>query len=514
MERWSGKVAVVTGASAGIGAAISTKLVESGLQVVGLARRLDRLQELARKLQNQPGKFHPIATDVTVEEEVVRAFDWVRTNLGTLHVLVNNAGIAKPATLLDGDTEIFRKVFDTNVLALTVATREAVKIMREKDVEAAHVIHINSTAGHQVSDVPKMNVYFASKHAVTALAESLRLDLLRAGAGNKIRVTSLSPGLVETEIINDFLDNQDLVKLLEVAPKLFPEDIANAVVYALGAPPHVQVGILECNKQKVLMALFQRWVGKVAVVTGASSGIGAAIAEQLVEIGLQVTKPNSKKFFDSILQVVGVARRVDLIQQHSQRLSHKKGKLHPCQADVSKEDEIVAAFRWIGESLGPVHILVNNAGVGHATTLADGDAEKWRSVLELNVLGLCVATREAVKAMRQHGVDGHIVHINSYAGRLVPNCPGRNVYPASKRAVTALTETLRQEFNALGVSPGLFTTELTTLKKDRNPKEWTAMEELPILQPEDIADGVVYVLSTPEHVQVHELTIKLVGELF
>ncbi|XP_044260414.1 farnesol dehydrogenase-like [Tribolium madens] len=238
MSRWCGKVALITGASAGIGASISTKLVEDGLQVVGLARRSDKLQELASRLQNLPGKFHPIMADVTVEEDIMAAFTWVKTHLGTLHILVNNAGIAKPASLIDGPTEIFKKILDTNVLALTVTTREAVKLMRENGGEG-HVVHVNSVAGHRVTDIPLMNVYFASKHAVTALAETLRLDLRREGS--RIRVTSLSPGLVETDIIRCFDGNQQLAKVIEMAPKLHPEDIANAVSYVLETPPHVQV---------------------------------------------------------------------------------------------------------------------------------------------------------------------------------------------------------------------------------------------------------------------------------
>ncbi|XP_064214453.1 farnesol dehydrogenase [Tribolium castaneum] len=238
MNRWCGKVAFVTGASAGIGAAIAAKLVEDGLQVVGVARRLDKLQELASKLQNFPGKFHPLQADVTAEEDIIKAFEWVRGHLGTVHVLVNNAGIAKPASLIDGPSEIFRKILDTNVLALTITTKEALKLMRENGDEG-HVIHVNSVAGHRVTDVPLMNVYFASKHAVTALAETLRLDLRREGS--KIRVTSLSPGLVETDIIRCFDADEQLAKVIELAPKLHPEDIANAVAYVLGTPPHVQV---------------------------------------------------------------------------------------------------------------------------------------------------------------------------------------------------------------------------------------------------------------------------------
>ncbi|KAJ3651582.1 hypothetical protein Zmor_017612 [Zophobas morio] len=177
-----------------------------------------------------------------------------------------------------------------------------------------------------------------------------------------------------------------------------------------------------------------RWVGKVAVVTGASSGIGAAIVDQLVEIGLQV---------------VGIARRVELVEKKAQELADKKGKLHPYKADCSKVQEVVKAFSWIEGNLGAVNILVNNAGVAKDTSLVDGDEEDWKSVLDLNVMGLCVATREAIKSMKNHGVNGHIIHINSYCGHVVPNFPGFNIYPASKHAVTALTETLRQELNRL-----------------------------------------------------------------
>lgn len=98
-----------------------------------------------------------------------------------------------------------------------------------------------------------------------------------------------------------------------------------------------------------------------------------------------------------------------------------------------------------------MHILINNAGgAGLSTNLIEGDTEVWKRVFDLNVLGLCIATREAVKNMKENNVDGHIIHINSIAGHKVLNVPNFNVYPASKFAVTALTETLRQELNSIG----------------------------------------------------------------
>jgi len=244
----------------------------------------------------------------------------------------------------------------------------------------------------------------------------------------------------------------------------------------------------------------------VAVVTGASAGIGAAIAEHLVNAGLTV---------------VGLARRKEKVEELAKKLGNKSGKLYAVKADISNEQDVIQAFKWIKENLGPVHILVNNAGIGRATTLVDGDAKKWKEVIDTNVIGLCVATREAVKDMRANNVDGHIIHMNSAAG--VVNIPNMNVYPATKYAVTALTETLRQELNSIkskikitSVSPGAVKTDIAQASgyHDTLPSTLEYIKDISWLQAEDVADAVVYVLSTPPHVQIHELLVKPVGELY
>lgn len=148
--------------------------------------------------------------------------------------------------------------------------------------------------------------------------------------------------------------------------------------------------------------------------------------------------------------MVGLARRKHRIEEIADKLVGKKGKLYALEADVSKEEQILNAFEWTKKNVGPMHILINNAGIARVDLMIEGDTEKWKNILDVNVLGLCIATREAVKNMRQNNIDGHIIHINSLAGHSVPPFVGFNIYPASKFAVTALTETLRQELNSIG----------------------------------------------------------------
>ncbi|KAJ8932647.1 hypothetical protein NQ318_017659 [Aromia moschata] len=273
-----------------------------------------------------------------------------------------------------------------------------------------------------------------------------------------------------------------------------------------------------------------RWIGKVAVVTGANAGIGAAIAERLVEEGLKTSysdangcyygfktskkttlKSSSSK--TSRLSPLLEGKTYSIFLQ--KKLTGKEGKLYTVKADVSKEEDILKAFVWIKENVGPVHILVNNAGSFTMGNLSDGDTKAWENVFKVTVLGLCIATREAIKDMKANGVDGHIIHINGITGHQVPNIPGMNVAPASKYAVTALAETLRLELNATkskikitSISPGLVRTEM--IPNTEFFKE--VIKGKQILDPEDIADGIVYVLSTPPHVLVQELTIRPVDE--
>ncbi|KAJ9576086.1 hypothetical protein L9F63_007051 [Diploptera punctata] len=246
MERWAGRVAVVTGASAGIGAAIAVDLVKHGMKVVGIARRPERVEELKKSLKGAPGTLYAFKADVSKQIDVEAAFAWIKNNLGGVDVLVNNAGIAGKSTLHDGPVDTWKKILDLNVLGLSMCTKEALQSMHERGVDDGHIIHISSINGHGVpmhSLQHGIMMYSGSKNAVNALTEGLRRELV--DRKSKIRVTVVSPGMVKTEIMladgAEIPPGQSVDYLYKDILHLQSQDIADAVTYALGAPPHVQV---------------------------------------------------------------------------------------------------------------------------------------------------------------------------------------------------------------------------------------------------------------------------------
>jgi len=234
MEKWTGKVAIVTGASSGIGAETCRQLVKIGMIVVGLARREFRLQELQKELDGKIGKFYYAKMDVCSEENILEVFSWVRRTIKSVDVLINNAGVLKACDVL-GNTKDFKQTFDTNVIGLSICSREAIKIMEEMKIKG-HIININSILGHPHTwmALKDIAIYSATKCSVTGITESLR-ELM--GMKNlSIRVTSISPGIVDTEMVEIF--GQDT---LQKIGQMKPIDIVDAIIYALSAPERVNV---------------------------------------------------------------------------------------------------------------------------------------------------------------------------------------------------------------------------------------------------------------------------------
>ncbi|KAM8835297.1 dehydrogenase/reductase SDR family member 11-like [Synchiropus picturatus] len=244
MERWRGRVALVTGASVGIGAAVARALVQQGMKVVGCARNVDKIEKLAAECQSAgyKGMLIPYKCDLSNEEEILSMFSAIKTLQKGVDVCINNAGLAHAEPLLSGTTEGWRDMINVNVLALSICTREAYKSMRERNVDDGHIININSMCGHRVIPNSDAHFYCATKYAVTALTEGLRQELQEAKT--HIRATCISPGIVETEFAFRLHKNdpEKAAAVYENIKCLKAEDVASAVTYVLSAPAHVQIG--------------------------------------------------------------------------------------------------------------------------------------------------------------------------------------------------------------------------------------------------------------------------------
>jgi NADP-dependent 3-hydroxy acid dehydrogenase YdfG len=239
--------------------------------------------------------------------------------------------------------------------------------------------------------------------------------------------------------------------------------------------------------------------GKSAVVTGASSGIGAATARALAAAGAAVT--------------LG-ARRVDRLEALATELRGTGADVALLRTDMRREDDVCRLVATARERFGGVDVLVNNAGLGRAAPLSSSPTEPWREMLEVNVLGLCIATREAIQDMERRGVAGHVVHVSSMAGHRIPG-PDAGVYAATKFAVRALTEGLRQELRArkspirvTAISPGYVETEFASIFRGRAGADAELAARLRTLEARDVAEAVLWVVTRPAHVQVHDVLLR------
>lgn len=220
-------VAVVTGASAGIGAATAVRLANEGFDVVLGARRVDRLADVAARCNGRP-----LQLDVTD----TRSVDEFASALDRVDVLVNNAGMASGLTPIEDLTdERARVMFDTNVLGLIAVTRALLPKIKES--KRGHVVNVGSIAGFEV--YPGGGGYTATKHALRAITRTLRLELL----GTPVRVTEVQPGMVETDfsLVRFDGDAERAAKVYEGVTALTADDVADCIAWAVTRPPHVDV---------------------------------------------------------------------------------------------------------------------------------------------------------------------------------------------------------------------------------------------------------------------------------
>ena len=245
-DKLAGKVALVTGASSGIGRATALALAGAGARVAAVARRADRLQSLVSDIGRDTAVV--VEADVSDEAAINRAVADVHARWGRLDVLVNNAGVMLLGPIESADTEDWRRMMDTNVLGLMYATHAALPIMRAQG--SGDVVNISSTAGRTAR--AGVGAYNASKWAVNAFSEALRQECVP----HRIRVTVIEPGIVATELrehITHAGAKADIERRAQSLTQLEPEDVAAAILYAVSQPAHVCVNEILMRPTEQLM---------------------------------------------------------------------------------------------------------------------------------------------------------------------------------------------------------------------------------------------------------------------
>ncbi len=258
--------------------------------------------------------------------------------------------------------------------------------------------------------------------------------------------------------------------------------------------------------------------GKTALVTGASSGIGRATALKLAALGAHVYVTGRRR--EALDELVAIAE-------------HAGGRITPEAFDIRDYDKFQGFIERAAEETGTFNILVNNAGLSHPDSIVDGDPEKWREMLEVNILSLLAGSQKAIQVMRKGGFEGHIVHISSIAAR----SDASGVYGGTKAMVSALATTMRKDLEddpirVVNVCPGAVITNFArnfppdyinavmqslgididftpgmTLPPEIHKQVNEAAPHL-LLHADDIARAVIYGVTQPINVDVFEITVR------
>jgi len=240
MKRLVGRIALVTGASSGIGMACARALAGEGANLILAARRMDRLKALAGELLHDCGvDVLPFELDVRQQPAVEQMVRSLPSDWAAIDILVNNAGLSRGLDkVYQGQLEDWEEMLDTNVKGLLYVSRAVLPGMIERN--RGHVVNIGSIAGREV--YPSGNVYCASKFAERAISKGMLLDV----NGSRVRVTTIDPGMVETEFssVRFHGDDARAKKVYQGVTPLRGEDVADAVVYSVTRPDHVNVAEL------------------------------------------------------------------------------------------------------------------------------------------------------------------------------------------------------------------------------------------------------------------------------
>ncbi len=493
--RDTGRIVVVTGAAGGIGRALVGLFAADGDTVVAVDLPGTDVVALSEKVG---GGHLGLTCDVSSEAEILELFARIDERYGHVDALINNAAMGPTmAATVDTGLDAFRKAIGVNLVGPFVMAREAARRMKP----GGAIVNIASLAG--VLGNPRRNAYAASKAGLISLTKSLACEWAARG----IRVSAVAPGYVRTPMVAELertgkADLGAVRRRVPVGRMGRPDEIAQAARflasararYVTGAVLAVDGGWASFNQpgdahppvdgtpQDELTRPEMPESGRVVVVTGAARGIGEAIARAFAANG----------------DTVVIADRDG---EGARSVAGALGGPHAgFDLDVSSEDQVVSVFADIARRFGRIDILVNDAAVadGFKPALEQGPAD-LEAVLDVNLAGAFLCTREALKTMRPGSMILNIGSINTF----LPFAP-RHAYGASKAAIDILTRCMAAELGAQGIrtatiAPGYIRTPgVAALESAGRIDPQGIGRRIPMGEmgrPEDIADATLFMAS-------------------
>ncbi|RST87661.1 SDR family oxidoreductase [Aquibium carbonis] len=490
-----GRIVVVTGAAGGIGRALAGLFAADGDAVVCVDLPGTDVVALSERLG---GGHLGVTCDVSSEADILELFDRIDERYGRVDVLVNNAAMGPTmAATVDTGLDAFRKAIGINLVGPFVMAREAARRMKP----GGAIVNIASLAG--VLGNPRRNAYAASKAGLISVTKSLACEWAARG----IRVSAVAPGYVRTPMVAELertgkADLGAVRRRVPVGRMARPDEIAQAARflassrarYVTGAVLAVDGGWASFNQpgdahppvdgtpQDELSPPALPSSGRIVVITGAARGIGEQIARAFAANG------------DTVIIA-------DRDGEGARSIADGLGGPHAGYAlDVASEDQVVSVFAEIARKFGRVDVLVNDAAVadGFRPALDQGPAD-LETVLDVNLAGAFLCTREALKAMRPGSMILNVGSINTF----LPFAP-RHAYGASKAGIDILTRCMAAELGPQGIrtatiAPGYIRTPGVAALEAAGRIDGHAIgRRIPMGEmgrPEDIADATLFFAS-------------------
>ncbi|CAG2109038.1 unnamed protein product [Medioppia subpectinata] len=465
-------MALITGSSSGIGAATAILFAKSGANVVVTGRNAGRVSEVAKQcLDVSPDglKALEVVADVTRDEDLQRLVDTTFKTFGRIDIVVNNAGIALRCAFDDPNyVNVYRNNIKTDLDSVVFLTHICVKHLEKTK---GNIINISSIRSVQTAQ--QYSAYCMSKSALDMFTKCLAAELGPKG----IRVNSVNPGVVRTNILVGAGASQaDSDQAWEPYARLYPvgrygdvSDIAHAVVYLAsdessfitGTALVADGGHLAANGLNVIAIVSYNFAGKVALITGSSSGIGAATAILFAKSGANVVVTGRN------------AGRVSEVAKQCLDVSPDRLKALEVVADVTSDEDLQRLVDTTIKTFGKIDILVNNAGIALRCAFDDPNyVNVYRNNIKTDLDSVVFLTHICVKHLEK--TKGNVINISSV--RSVQTRQDFSAYCMSKSALDMFTKCIAAELGTKGirvnnVNPGAVRTNIAYTSADESAKK-------------------------------------------